>query len=141
MSKSWGNLIGLNHRCMLSTGSTGAKLIIGSGCSFSGVSIRCFQQVIIGNNVRVGANVLIVDGDAHQNDPRSKENRPIFIDDNVWIGTSVIVLKGVSIGRNSVIGAGSVVTKDIPANVVAAGNPCRVIKPLSEDVISQLEQK
>lgn len=140
MSKSWGNLIGLNHRCILSTGSKCANLVIGNGCSFSGVSIRCFQQIVIRNNVRVGANVLIVDGDAHQNDPRSNDNRPILIEDNVWIGTSVIVLKGVTIGKNSVIGAGSIVTKDIPANVVAAGNPCRVIKTLNEDILNKLEQ-
>ena len=140
MSKSWGNLIGLYHRCILSTGTRCAELVIGDGCSFSGVSIRCFQQVVIRNNVRVGANVLIVDGDAHQNDPRSNDNRPILIEDNVWIGTSVIVLKGVTIGKNSVIGAGSIVTKDIPANVVAAGNPCRVIKTLNEDIINKLEQ-
>lgn len=141
MSKSWGNLIGLNHQCMISTGTKDAELDIGSRCSFSGVSIRCFKHIKLGENVRVGANVLIIDGDAHQDDPRSNESRPIFIDDNVWIGTTVIVLKGVTIGKNSVIGAGSIVTKDIPANVIAAGNPCKVLRQLDEKVINQFEDK
>lgn len=58
---------------------------------------------------------------------------------NVWIGANVMILKGVHIGRNSLVGAGSVVTKDIPANVVAAGNPCKVIRELDEQIIRQLE--
>lgn len=57
---------------------------------------------------------------------------PITVGNNVWIGAQVAVLPGVSIGDNSIIGAGSVVTKDIPANVIAVGNPCRVLKPISE---------
>ena len=57
---------------------------------------------------------------------------PIVIEDNVWIGGQVVVNPGVRIGKNSVIGSGSVVTKDIPADVVAAGNPCRVIRNITE---------
>lgn len=130
MSVRWGNLIGLNHQCMLSTSTSSSSLKIGNSCSFSGVSIWCFEKIIIDNNVRVGANVLIMDGDAHQDDPRAGKNAPVHICDNVWIGANSIVLKGVTIGRNSLIGAGSVVTKDIPDNVVAAGNPCKVIREL-----------
>ena len=59
-------------------------------------------------------------------------NFPIHIEENVWIGAGVIVLPGVTIGKNSVIGAGSVVTRDIPENVVAMGTPCRVARPISE---------
>ena len=59
-------------------------------------------------------------------------NLPIRIGRNCWLGSGVIVVPGVTIGDNSVIGAGSVVTKDIPANVVAVGNPCRVLRPISE---------
>ena len=59
-------------------------------------------------------------------------NLPIHIGRNCWLGAGVIVLPGVSIGDNSVIGAGSIVTKDIPSNVVALGNPCRVLRPISE---------
>lgn len=78
--------------------------------------------------MRCGANTLITDGDWHQDDPRSGELRPVNIGDNVWLGVNVTVLKGVTIGENTVMGAGSLVVKDIPANVIAAGNPCKVIK-------------
>ena len=59
----------------------------------------------------------------------------MVIEDNVWIGGGVSILGGVTIGRNSIIGAGSVVTRDIPANVIAVGNPCRVLRPLTEEDI------
>lgn len=137
MSKYWGNKIGLYHRCMLSS-EKGSCLTIGNKCSFSGVSIWCFESITLGNNVRVGANVLIMDGDAHPKDPRSGKSKPIVIGDNVWVGVGVKILKGVTIGENSLIGAGSIVTKNIPPNVVAAGNPCRVIRKINEDVVQQL---
>lgn len=138
MSKSWGNNIGLNHQCMLSA-DKGARLSIGNNCSFSGVSIWCFNTVSIGNHVRVGANCLIMDGDAHQDDPRAGKNKPIVIEDNVWLGGNVVVKKGVTIGRNSVIGMNSVVTKDIPANCIAMGNPCVVVKQFDESKINEIE--
>jgi acetyltransferase-like isoleucine patch superfamily enzyme len=116
---------------MFTTREKGAEIRIGDNCGFSGVRIRADLNVIIGNNVRCGANVLISDTDAHTEDPRAGKNAPVVIDENVWLGMNVMVLKGVHIGKNSVIGAGSVVTRDIPANVMAAGIPCRVIKELN----------
>ena len=92
------------------------------------------------DNVRVGANCLIMDGDAHQDDPRAGKNKPIVIEDNVWLGSNVVVKKGVTIGRNSVIGMNSVVTKDIPANCVAIGNPCVVIKSFDFNKIKEIEE-
>ena len=80
--------------------------------------------------MRCGANTLITDTDWHEDDPRVGCNKPVVIGDNVWLGYAVKVLKGVRIGENSIIGACSVVTKDIPANVIAAGNPCKVLKSL-----------
>lgn len=139
MSKWWGNNIGLNHPCMLSA-EKGAILEIGDKCSFSGTSIWCFYKITIGNNVRVGANCLILDGDAHQDDPRAGKNKPIVIEDNVWLGGNVVVKKGVTIGRNSVIGMNSVVTKNIPANCVAIGNPCTIVKQFDESKIIEIEQ-
>ena len=59
-------------------------------------------------------------------------NMPVHIGENVWVGAGAVILPGVSIGNDSVIGAGSVVTKDIPANVVAVGNPCRVLRKIGE---------
>lgn len=141
MSWSMGNLIGLNHSCVIATGREFAKLKIGSNCSFSGASIWCFDSITLKDNVRVGANVTIMDGDGHQDDPRAGENAPIVIEDNVWVGANTTILKGVTIGRNSLIGAGSVVVKSIPKNVIAAGNPCRVIRPLDDEVIKTLERK
>ncbi|MBQ0158509.1 MAG: hypothetical protein KBS47_05855 [Bacteroidales bacterium] len=71
-----------------------------------------------------------MDGDFHTDDPRTGDSKPVVIDDAVWLGSDVTVLKGVHIGRGSVIAAGSIVTHDIPAGVVAGGCPCRVIKTL-----------
>lgn len=138
MSRSWGNKIGLNHQCMLSADNN-AKLTIGDYCSFSGDSIWCFDSITVGSHVRVGANCLILDGDAHQDDPRSGKNKPVVIEDNVWLGGNVVVKKGVTIGRNSVIGMNSVVTKDIPANCIAIGNPCVVVKYFDDDKIKEIE--
>lgn len=87
--------------------------------------------MIIANNVRCGANTLLTDTDWHTDDPRAGKDSAIIIDDNVWLGYDVKVLKGVHIGKNSMIGAGSIVTKDIPANVIAAGNPCKIIKQIN----------
>ena len=124
------NLIGIYSPCMISTIKSGAKIEIGHNCGFSGTVIGCAQYIKLGNNVRCGANTMITDSDWHSDDPRTGKDKPVIIDNNVWLGYGVKVLKGVHIGENSLIGAGSIVTKDIPANVVAAGNPCKVIKEL-----------
>ncbi len=93
--------------------------------------------ITIGNDVRIGPNCGIY-CPQHAFDPELRNagyerSLPVTIEDNVWICGSVSVLGGVTIGKNSVIGAGSVVTRDIPANVLAAGNPCRVIRELTEE--------
>lgn len=124
------NWIGIYCPCILSTLASGANLTIGNNCGMSGTVIGCANSIKIGNNVRCGANTLITDTDWHTDDLRTGKNKAVIIDDDVWLGYGVKVLKGVHIGRNSVIGAGSVVTHDIPANVIAAGNPCRVIKTI-----------
>ena len=90
--------------------------------------------VTIGDYCFIGPNVSIYTA-CHSTDPVERNSRkewadPVTIGDNVWIGGSVTILPGVTIGDNTTIGAGSVVTKDIPANVVAAGNPCKVIRKL-----------
>lgn len=132
-SSCYTNHIGLNHKCILSATpgvSKSCQLIIGDNCGFSGTSIRCFEKIIIGNNVRCGANTLIMDGDAHFDDNRTSAPKPIFLCDNVFLGANVVVKKGVTIGENSVIGMNSVVTHDIPANSVAVGVPCKVIRTI-----------
>lgn len=124
------NLIGIYTPCMVSTIKKNAIIEIGNNCGFSGTVIGCAKHIKLGNNVRCGANTMITDSDWHFNDPRTGEDKPVIIDNNVWLGYGVKVLKGVHIGENSLIGAGSIVTKDIPANVIAAGNPCKIIKEL-----------
>ncbi len=91
-------------------------------------------HIYIGNNVMIGPNVQIITA-AHPLDPELRRqglqyNKDVHIGNNVWIGAGVIILPGITIGDNSIIGAGSVVTKDVPNNVVAVGNPCRIIKNL-----------
>lgn len=124
------NLIGVKTPCIFSISKRGGNIVIGNNCGFSGTIIRAASSIRLGNNVRCGSNTVIYDNDGHSNDPRSGSDKPIMIGNNVWLGYGVKVLKGVTIGENSLIGAGSIVTKDIPANVVAAGNPCRVIKQI-----------
>jgi len=130
------NLIGLNRRSIIATHGENAEIIIGNNCGFSAIVIGAKESIRIGNDVMVGANVLITDFDWHAINPNERshgtpESSPIHIEDNVFIGYSSTILKGVTIGKNSVIGANSVVTRDIPPNVIAAGNPCKVIKALS----------
>lgn len=131
-SRKSSNLIGINHQCIISTHSSNASIKVGNYSGFSGTTIGCFTSIIIGDNVNCGANTVITDGDWHMDDPRVGPAKPIVIGNRVWLGYGVVVLKGVSIGENSIIGAGSVVTQNIPANVIAAGNPCKIIKHLNE---------
>ena len=113
----------------------GATLTIGNNVGMSSTRLWIHESARIGNNVKIGGCVLITDTDAHPMDYMARrssnegtKSAPVVIEDDVWIGAHCIILKGVTIGARSVIGAGSVVTKSIPADCVAAGNPCRVIK-------------
>ena len=126
------NLIGVYTPCMISTLKRGAQIKIGNNCGFSGTVIGAAKSIIIGNNIKCGANTLITDTDWHSDDVRSGKDAQVIIGDNVWLGYGVKVLKGVSIGENSLIGAGSIVTRDIPSNVIAAGNPCRIIRKIEK---------
>lgn len=95
------------------------------------------SEIFIGNHVMIAPNVVLSTA-THPIHPglrikQAQYNLPIHIKDNVWLGTGCLVMPGVTIGENSVIGAGSIVTKDIPANVVAVGNPCRVLREINEN--------
>ncbi len=124
------NLIGVNRPCILSTHSNQAVINIGANCGFSGTTIGAAQEIRIGDNVLCGANSVITDFDWHL-DVSGTQPSPVIIHNNVWIGLNVVVLKGVEIGENSIIGANSLVVSNIPANVIAGGNPCRVLKVLA----------
>ena len=109
----------------------GENFYANTGCVMLDVA-----KIRIGNNVMFGPNVSIYTA-GHPIHPDSRNSGyeygiPVTIGNNVWIGGSCVILPGVTIGDNAVIGAGSVVTKDIPANVCAAGNPCRVIREITE---------
>lgn len=122
-------------------------LVIGNNVGISSACIRVKEKIVIGNNVLIGSDSIVLDTDAHNLDYRirmSKEkingvskdcftaaSSPITIEDNVLIGTRCIILKGVTIGARSIIGSGSVVTKNIPPDCIAAGNPCKVIKQIN----------
>jgi len=127
------NLIGVSKKCIVSTLQKGASIQIGDNIGFSGVTIGAAKKITIGSNVLVGANSLITDTNWHNILPdkrRTDDSEPkeVIIEDNVFIGFGSIILKGVRIGKNSVIGAGSVVIFDIPENTIAAGNPCKPIR-------------
>ncbi len=118
-----------------------AKVKIGNNVGMSSVCLWCTNAIVIGDNVKIGACSILIDNDAHNLNYEIRRDSkkdvaasaPIKIEDDVMIGTNVIVLKGITIGARSIIGAGSVVTKSIPADCVAAGNPCRVIKKINNE--------
>ena len=124
----------------------GCNIYIGDRCyiNFNSVFLDC-AEICLGNDVFVGPGVSFVTPIhpmiSSERNARLKSDgsyymleyaQPINIGDNVWICSNVTILPGVSIGSNTVIGAGSVVTKDIPSNVLAVGNPCRVIRNITE---------
>lgn len=124
--------IGLLQQCAFVTLTENAKIIIGKNSGASGLRIQARTAITIGDNVLIGAGCTILDNDSHHSDPHKREqnlipSRPITIEDNVFIGLQSVILKGVTIGKNSVIGANSVVFNDIPENSIALGNPCKVI--------------
>ena len=133
-SSARSNPLGPNHAVILCTWQAGAVLEIGANFGMTGGSICAAEMIVIGNNVAVGANSTILDTDFHPLDAETRRARPqvartapVVIEDDVFIGMNCLVLKGVTLGRGCVVGAGSVVTRDVPAGMVVAGNPAKVI--------------
>ncbi|MCY4044395.1 MAG: acyltransferase [Cellvibrionales bacterium] len=109
----------------------GDYVLISPGCRIS----AC-DQIHIGNSVMMANGVYITDSDWHgiyNRVDRPKEKRPVIIGDNVWLGDGCTILKGVTIGENSIVAANAVVTKAVPQNVIVAGNPAKVVKALDPD--------
>jgi len=125
-----------NGEILLQPRSLEAEIVIGNGNAFNNnVSLICMGKISMGDNCLMGDQVLIYDCDWHEIDPLHRNRsvgpiRPVTIGNNVWLGSRVMVLKGVTIGDNSVIAAASVVTKPIPANCLAAGNPAQIIRSI-----------
>lgn len=114
----------------------GYQIHIGRGSFINfGAVFLDVAPITLGEDVQVGPNVQFLTAthpvEAAARRAKWESAKPIIVADNVWLGGGVIILPGVSIGENTVVGAGAVVTKDLPANVVAAGNPARVVRVLS----------
>ena len=141
VSKTFATALGVNHPVVLRTLTAGARIEIGDRVGISGGTVCAARLVKIGDDTMLGANVTIADTDFHSLYPvyRSEHLHPtvgvaeVRIGKRVFIGTNAIVLRGVNVGDNSVIGAGSIVTTSIPENCIAAGNPCRVIRELTPE--------
>lgn len=129
---------------VLKTVNPEAVIIVGSDTGITSATISAACRIEVGARSLIGAGVVITDSDHHIVDPSDVRLRryggfppalhsdAVYIGNDVFIGARTMVLKGVTIGDGSVIGAGSLVTKDIPAGVIAAGNPCRVLKNLGD---------
>ena len=126
-SSSRFNFRGINHRCIIQTGKPGAKIIIGNHCGFSGVSIVADKEVVLEDYVTVGANAIIGDRDDHS-EIYDSEPRPVHVCKHAWIGMNATIMKGVTIGEYAIVGAGAIVTKDVPPYAIVAGVPAKVIK-------------
>lgn len=133
------NPINTGKGIKLSLISDGSIITIGADSGLSECCISSNSIVSIGERVLIGAGALIIDSDFHIVDIKERrynpnceniESKPICIHDDVWIGANCTILKGVNIGTGSVIAAGSIVTRDIPAGVLAAGVPAKVIKKI-----------
>ena len=133
-----GNPIGCYERCTFLV-DRGCTLKIGDNVGVSQTSLVALANLTIGNNVKIGGGTCIYTSDFHSLDPVIRSSKDdmkhrnvasVIIKDNVFVGAKCIILKGVTIGENSIIGAGSVVTKSVSANEIWGGNPARFIRKL-----------
>lgn len=134
-----GNPIGRPQRCVFFV-DKGASLAIGNNVGISCTAIVSHLSIVIEDNVKVGAGVCIYDTDFHAVNPTLRKNDkmdmifkvklPVLIKQNVFIGAHSTILKGVTIGANSIIGACSVVTKNVPENEIWGGNPAKFLKKI-----------
>ena len=131
------NPLGPNHPVMLSTLNEGARLEVGANFAMTGGALCAAECILIGDNVAIGANTTVIDTDFHPLDPEQRKSHPqggknvgVTIEDNVFIGMNCLILKGVRVGTGSVIGAGSVVSRDVLPNTLVAGNPAVQIREI-----------
>jgi acetyltransferase-like isoleucine patch superfamily enzyme len=129
----------------------GGRIRVGDNCYIgTGTSLQAKESIVIENNVIISTNVVIVDNNNHPTDPAMRlkmsacedymtdplwtweyaESKPIRIEENVWIGRDTTIMKGVTVGKGSIVAFGAVVTKDVPPYTIVAGNPAKVVKQL-----------
>lgn len=125
----WSNV----NRCRLAV-KKGGKLIIGNNVRLNGPIISATNEIRIGNNCRIAPQVYLMDGDFHAVEDRlaKGKSRPIIIEDDAWLATRCMILKGVTIGKGAVVAAGAVVTKDVPPYTMVAGVPARPVKKITQ---------
>ena len=146
LSRYSSNLHGLNHPCMICALTRTARIEIGESVGMSGVTLACAENINIGDRVLIGANTIVSDTNSHELNYKHRfpsyfnvapsdyhepvATAPIFIERDVFIGMTCIILKGAFIGSGSIVSAGSVVRGSFPSNTLIAGNPARVVKKL-----------
>lgn len=134
----WSNII----RSQLYT-DKGGQITVGRNSRLNGVHIDAHMAVIIGANVRIAPYTIILDSDFHDVTDHFSQGKcaPVVIEDNVWIATRATILKGVRIGRNSVVAASAVVTHDVPPNTIVAGVPARVISEIGNNATKPISNR
>lgn len=146
VSRSGATALGVAKPLILRGLAPNASITIGDDCGLSGTSICAAAKVSIGNRCLIGADVMIFDTDFHPHQPDGRRyakpdwadiSKPVSIGDDVFVGTRAIIQKGVVIGHGAIVAAGSVVTKNVPAMAVVAGNPAKIVRMLSEAPAAQ----
>jgi acetyltransferase-like isoleucine patch superfamily enzyme len=140
-SRMASNALGLPHPTILAAMEPGSRVEIGDGSSVSGASIVARRSIQIGKEVMIGAGACIWDSDFHPLTPEARRRHPtreakcapIVIEDEVFIGAKALILKGVTIGRGAIVGAGAVVTRSVNPREIVAGNPARVVGHVPEE--------
>jgi acetyltransferase-like isoleucine patch superfamily enzyme len=138
------NLAGIQHRTVLVANRAGAFLSIGDHVGISGAVIFCEMEIVIENYVNIGAGAKIYDTDFHplgalarrRHDQSEIKRAPVRICQDAWIGAEAVILKGVTVGARAVIGARSVVTKDVPPDTIVAGCPARIVGSVTESCVA-----
>ena len=136
-SSSRHNSLGVSQRVIIKATGPGSRVHIGDDVGCSGCTVSAAVSVTIGHRVLLGSGCLICDSDFHPLHPDDRHDhtctmsQPVVIEDDVFIGARAIILRGVRVGAGSVVGAGAVVTHDVPPMVVVAGNPAQVVRQLN----------
>ena len=114
------------------TAFPGARIVVGDDALLNGAMLHAKQSITIGSDARLAFGVRILDADLHDLDAETPERiAPVQIGDRVWLGANVLVLRGVRIGDDVVVGAGSVVTRDLPSRCLAVGSPARPVRAIA----------